>query len=259
METSPVDFNALILVLQNIRDGSDSMVSAADVVDIIREQLGLPDVAPTSDASSSESVGSDNRHQDQRSTSASNTDADDNEEEDEDKDSAWLENYRNEDGLLINDEGRIRIHEPFSHDGAKGFAPPLLNIQNLLYLPCDCAHHALPECCLDSDPPFNFFINHYDESLKVYVDSEFHLASTAFTDNNPLRPPNNRQRHRLYKSIYLTLDFGEILPGERRKLPNCVCAKIRQLYPDESGCYMEFSKKAESLDLLDALNILLDN
>ena len=97
------------------------MVSAADVVDIIREQLGLLDVAPTSDASSSESVGCDNRHQDQRSTSASNTDTDDNEKEDEDKDSAWLENYRNEDGLLINDEGRIRIHEPFSHDGAKGF------------------------------------------------------------------------------------------------------------------------------------------
>ena len=62
METSPVDFNALILVLQTIRDESDSMVSAADVVDIIREQLGLPDVAPTSDASSSESVGSDNQH-----------------------------------------------------------------------------------------------------------------------------------------------------------------------------------------------------
>ena len=88
------------------------MVSAANVVDIVREHLGLPDVAPTCDSSSSESVGSDNFHQDQRSTSTSDADTGDN-EEDEDKDSAWLENYRNEDGLLIDDEGRIRIHEPY--------------------------------------------------------------------------------------------------------------------------------------------------
>ena len=224
METSPVDFNALILVLQNIRDGSDSMLSAADVVDIIREQLGLPDVAPTSDASSSESVGSYNRHQDQRSTSTSDTDTDDNEEE-EVKDEAWFENYPNEDGLLINDEGRICIHEPFNHVGAIGFSPPLPDIRDLLYLPCDCAHHALPECCLDSDPPFNFFINHYDESLRVDVDGEFHLASTAFTDNNPLRPPNNRQRHRLYKSTFMHLCsrfWRDIAWGKEKTSQLCV-------------------------------------
>ena len=77
MDTFPVDTSP-ILVLENIGDGSDSMVSAANVVNIVREQLCLPDVAPTSDASSSESVGSDNRHQDQRSTSTSDTDTDDN-------------------------------------------------------------------------------------------------------------------------------------------------------------------------------------
>ena len=227
MDTPPVDFNALISMIEGIRDGSNSMLSAANIVGIVREQLGVQDDALTID-SSSESVVS--NEEEQRSTST-----DESEEDDE-----WLENYPNEDGLLINDEGRIRIHDPFDHEGAVGFAPPLMAIEYTQYLECDCAHHALPECCLDSQPPFNFFINHYDESLRVDFDGEFDLAWTAFTENNPLRPPNNRQRHRLYKSIFLALDFGELLPGERRKLPNCVCAKVRQLYPDESGFYMEF-------------------
>ena len=236
METPPVDFNALILLLQSIRDDGDSMVSAADVVNIIREQLGLSDDAFANDASS-ESCGA---GENQRSTSSSDTDTDGN-EDDDDEDDPFLTNYPNEDGLLINDEGRIRIHEPFDHFGAIGFAPPLNSIEPLLYLQCDCTHHALPECCLGSNPPLKFYINNYDESLRVYFGGEFNFASTAFTENNPLRPPNNRQRHRLYKSTFLALDFGELLPGERRKLPNCVC-KIRQLYPDESGCYMEFKE-----------------
>ena len=52
METPPVDFNALILLLQSIRDDGDSMVSAADVANIIREQLGLSDDASANDESS---------------------------------------------------------------------------------------------------------------------------------------------------------------------------------------------------------------
>ena len=233
METPPIDFNSLILILEGIWDAGDSMILAANIVGIVREQLGVIDDASTND-SRSDSAESDEGKQ-RRSTSTIDSDTDDNEEDDE-----WLETYPNEDGFLINDEGRIHIHGPFVHVGAVGFAPSLMFVP--LYLECDCAHHALPECCLDSEPPFNFFINHYDESLRVDFDGEFDLARTAFTENNPLRQPNNRQRHRLYTSIFLALDFGELLPGERRKLPNCVCAKVRQLYPDGSGCYMEFKE-----------------
>ncbi len=55
-----------------------------------------------------------------------------------------------------------------------------------------------------------------------------------------MRPPNNKRRKRLYKRVFNAMDFGELERGERRRLPHCVCAVIRQVYPDETGCYMEF-------------------
>jgi hypothetical protein len=101
---------------------------------------------------------------------------------------------------------------------------------------------------LESNPPFNLFINNFDESLRADIDGEIYFVSTAFTENNPLRPPNNRQRQRLYKNTFLALDFTELLPGVRITPPNRVCTKTRQLYPDEIGCYLEFKegRKPES-------------
>jgi hypothetical protein len=53
--------------------------------------------------------------------------------------------------------------------------------------------------------------------------------------------PNNIKRKRLYRKVFIAMDFGNIEPGVRMRLPHCACAKIGQMYPDETGCYMGFT------------------
>ena len=99
-------------------------------------------------------------------------------------------------------------------------------------------HHALPICCLASVPQFHSFANNPNQDHRIDFENEYQIALHNFRDLT--REPNHRQRQRLYRQVFLALDFGLLMPGERRRLPNCVCAKIRSLYPDESKFYMEF-------------------
>ena len=60
--------------------------------------------------------------------------------------------------------------------------------------------------------------------------------------DNERRRPNNEIRKYYYKKLFMALDFGALEKGERRRLPNCGVAKIRQLHPSEDGCYMGFKE-----------------
>ena len=53
---------------------------------------------------------------------------------------------------------------------------------------------------------------------------------------------NNEMRKFWYKKIFICQDFGVLEKGERKRLPHCAVAKIRQIYPSESGLYMGFKE-----------------
>jgi hypothetical protein len=84
-----------------------------------------------------------------------------------------------------------------------------------------CAHKERPEC------PIKF-----DDLYALAVDGV----------DNERRRPNNEIRKYYYGKLFIALDFGRLEKGERRRLPNCGIAKIRQLHPSESGFYMGFKE-----------------
>ena len=99
--------------------------------------------------------------------------------------------------------------------------------------PCDCiTRHYLYECCTLSTPPYRHFKNRIDLGQEMVV------ARSNFQVDDRGRKPNNLQRKRLYRLIFLEMDFGVVQCFERRKLPNCAVAKVRQIYPDDTGSYM---------------------
>ena len=54
------------------------------------------------------------------------------------------------------------------------------------------------------------------------------------------RIPANKLRKRLYIKLFHATDFGILEKNERRKLPNCAVARVRQIYPSKTGDYMGF-------------------
>jgi hypothetical protein len=54
--------------------------------------------------------------------------------------------------------------------------------------------------------------------------------------------PNRLNRKRLYRIIFHKVDPGTLGQRERLELPVCAVAKVRQLFPDESGFYMGFKE-----------------
>jgi hypothetical protein len=57
------------------------------------------------------------------------------------------------------------------------------------------------------------------------------------------RRSNKDLRKALYKKVFRASDFGVLEPGERRRLPNCAVAKVRQIYPSDTGYYMGFKER----------------
>ena len=55
------------------------------------------------------------------------------------------------------------------------------------------------------------------------------------------RCPNNEQRKRCYREV--AKDLFEDLHGKRRRLPHCIVARIRAIWPAETGLYMGFKMK----------------
>ena len=89
---------------------------------------------------------------------------------------------------------------------------------------CDCPDFGIYPCILDlwidGNSPINF------------IEVEGLARESA---NDDLRQANNLMRKQLYRRVFSNLEFNNFEQGTRRELPNCACARVRQIYPDISG------------------------
>jgi hypothetical protein len=106
--------------------------------------------------------------------------------------------------------------------------PPLAELHMEVDRVCNCNEFGL-DCILQSwdneDAPMDFTAIY--EGAEATVDSE-------------VRRPNNANRKALYRTAFSKLDFNDYEEGQRRRLPHCLVARIRQIYPSGSGSYMGF-------------------
>lgn len=119
------------------------------------------------------------------------------------------------------------LHAPIRFDSLH--CPPLDDLP-LGARECNCIHLGLYNCCREDN--FAFFGD--------IIDFDAILQEAEDTVDDILRSANNLNRKRLYKSVFHRMDFGVLGEHERRELPWCICAKIRQVYPDGDGIYMGF-------------------
>ena len=124
---------------------------------------------------------------------------------------------------------RIQLHDPINHDHRQ--CPPFNSINHTIYGDCDCPDYGMIECCQENN--FSFF-------HRIAFDTEHTLAFNSIDD--PSRLPSNLLRKRLCKLVFHETDIGLLEKNERRKLPNCAVARIRQIYPSEKGDYMGFKE-----------------
>ena len=123
----------------------------------------------------------------------------------------------------------VNVHAVVVHDSIH--CPPFDEIDNTLHGCCDCAEFGMGGCCRLDD--FVFFGS---------IDFETLIAEAIDTVNDEGRMPNNILRKKLYRSLFLDTNFGILEKKERRKLPNCGVAKVRQMFPSTSGNYMGYKE-----------------
>jgi len=130
----------------------------------------------------------------------------------------------------------LSVHLPVIIDVASGFiharplpepvrlqpnAAPAPDSRAIQYV-CNCTHGSRGlGCCLDAGGDLNEFMR-----------QEYISAGGRAKDN---REPNNLQRKRCYRHCAHELGYKW-----RRKLPACVMAAIRTIWPEASGHYMGF-------------------
>ena len=123
----------------------------------------------------------------------------------------------------------IHLHDPPVYDSRH--CPPFESIETTLYGDCDCPDYGMEVCCLTDEFQFFSDLNFAEETV---------LATN--TADHIDRIPSNILRKRLYKLLFHATDFGILEKRERRKLPNCAVAKIRQIYPSMTGDYMGYKE-----------------
>ena len=107
-------------------DNIDEGMARLEILNALQDHLGFP-------AEGSEESGSD-VSQDNLAEIVDSPDIDDDSELDS-VDEEWQKNIPNQEGFIINDQGRVRIHDPPPYDGDLGFTPPIENIESFLYKP----------------------------------------------------------------------------------------------------------------------------
>jgi hypothetical protein len=174
----------------------------------------------------------------------SHTDEDSDADEDDDDDDS---NYESEgicsdedqssDESIVDNQVEIRgvvgpplhLHDPIQHPHLH--CPPFPNISNTSWGDCDCNDHGMDTCCS---------LDNYEFFSSLGLNDEFINASN--TVDNADRLSNNKLRKQLYFRLFHICDFGVLEERERRRLPNCPVAYIRQIYPSETGDYMGFKE-----------------
>jgi hypothetical protein len=141
--------------------------------------------------------------------------------------------------INIDPDTHLLLHRPTKilGEGVYHLHPWYEPIINPIRSDCDCVEgFGLSVCMRESDPPYMFCADVVDlgeDALKIAVEECKEYD----------RRPNNEMRKQLYRLIFHSLDFHAVEKGERRQLPNCALARVRQLYPSHTGHYMGF--KAE--------------
>ena len=123
-----------------------------------------------------------------------------------------------------------QLHAAMPHPHTRHLPP--IDIAHFVVV-CDCLNpHTLDTCCLQDN-----FNNIQTEGLDFARELEYAIANA----DDPLRDANNTQRRRMNGLLFHALDWaGGVERGERRPLPNCAVAKIRSIYPSDTGLYMGF-------------------
>jgi hypothetical protein len=79
-------------------------------------------------------------------------------------------------------------------------------------------------CCDCGDVPCLWESN--VDSMKLFSET---------TDDKEAKP--NQQRHSMYRQMALIINDGPSGRGNRVKLPSCVLAGVRELFPDPAAVY----------------------
>ena len=131
----------------------------------------------------------------------------------------------------------IKLHDPIVHDHVH--CPPFEDMSSTFCgVPCgicDCEDFCFAMCFQENN--FQFF---KDCFYSIDFDEQFTLAVEGI--DNLHRRPNNEMRKYYYKKIFFSIDFGVVEKGERRRLPNCAVARVRQIFPSDTGFYMGFKE-----------------
>ena len=200
-------------------DGTDDSTSDADDTDVRNIQAGNGD---DSSDDSSVDVFSDDSFDD-GSESESNS---------SDEDSLYSGDDQSDEGSVhgaFPDGGVIHLHEPQIFVSLH--CPPFPSINNTLHGECDCLDFGMEVCGRTDEFDFFAVLNLVEEYNQAVV-----------TVDSIDRIPANLLRKRLYKMLLHATDFGIFEKNERRKLPNCAVARIRQIYPSITGDYMGFKE-----------------
>ena len=128
---------------------------------------------------------------------------------------------------IVTDE-RIYVHPPL--DPADVHQPPMENIVMAPGDVCNCLAFGLGGCVVAD--------NGYLRSKDIDFDHE--LQHARGTCHMMERCSNNVKRKELYRRVHSAIYFGPMERGDRRRLPNCVEAVMRRIYPETSGRYMGF-------------------
>ena len=167
---------------------------------------------------------------------------------DSDEDDSEDSNESNDDELAIEDQhilgndfqilDRQKIHDPIIHQNIH--CPPFndmeLTFRGNPHGICDCDDFCFAMCVQENN--FEYF-----KSANYVIAFDDLLIKAGQNIDSEDRRSNNELRKSLYKKIFCALDFGVLEPGERRRLPNCAVAKVRQIYPSDTGYYMGFKEK----------------
>ena len=162
---------------------------------------------------------------------------DSDEHRDDSDDSSSLEDSVDEESVEENHDevDKVKLHNPIIHDNVH--CPPFDDMSSTFcgfpYGICDCEDFCFALYFQENN--FQFF---KDCFYSIDFDAQFMLAFDGI--DNVHRRPNNEMRKYYYKKIFFSIDFGVVEKGERRRLPNCAVAKVRQIFPSDSGYYMGF-------------------
>ena len=132
---------------------------------------------------------------------------------------------------------RIRIHDPVVHQSHH--CPPFDDMTQTfcgdICGVCDCYDFNFARCLQETN-----YLLLKETVYTIDFDEQLLLAKDGV--DNLRRTPNNEMRKFYYKKLFVCLDFGALDKGERKRLPNCAAAKVRQIFPSNTGFYMGFKE-----------------